>query len=419
MIGIITSIASASIAAACYMRFESQRIAGRRAPWTNTEKNSVKKPLEPKESLMTTIESQITADTIADNTPADNISTREPESPKPPPLPKGVPQSAILSLPPLPPQIRARLLRASGDELPEDLQKDYDNVVEGEPLNIRTSIYGPNAKPPRRDKESEGVSVDMMLMPSLSPATSLTEMPPAPPTPIPLDIPLEEEEPLSQASNKEEEVKPEVAPKSPPELRNEDQHHSREPLLDESTETLQIKTSPDINYKPIPLPTRKFKIEGLREDDFLGKFIGFVWWFLFISSRVLALAIFAFFYPWVFAVIVIIHYIGMVTYLFKCEKSSSNSTSLIRLGLGFVYLICFIEIRTKFKSPKTFTFAFIAICVIQNVLSSLAWYFYAEWTSWWFLYAFFLILITLFLSLLTMGFYFLILKPAKHDIYTN
>lgn len=396
---------------------------------------------------MTTIESQMTSDTAAENSPAEHPAEDGSDSPKPPALPKGVPQSAILSLPPLPPQIRARLIKASGDELPEELQKDFEgSVVDGEPLNIRTSIYGPNAKSPVRDKETrDETTLDFSILPPLSPAPSLPDAPPPPP-PIPLDIPLDDDEDLPEPppdprdlKTEEEIAEPPVADpptefSNPPEEENPspdrsptvettriEEHLSSEPLLEKSaTATFQIKpTSPVKSYTAVPLPTRKWKIEGLGEDDFLGKFIGFVWWFLYITSRVIALACLAFFYPWLFGVVVLLHYSAMVYYLFQCEKSDDPSTKALRIGLGFVYLFCFIEIRTRFQNPKTFTVCFVAAGAAENILTSIAWYFFGVWSSWWFVYAFFLIISGLILSTMAMGLYFIILKPSTRDVYVD
>lgn len=419
------------------MRFESQRLAGRRTPWSLKNPESEKLGLKSKVSLMTTIESQITADTLAENSPHIEEPEEPPklESPKQPQLPKGVPQSAILSLPPLPPQIRAKLIKASGDELPEELRNEYDTVVDGEPLNIRTSIYGSDAKSPMKNKEpAEEFSLELEPPRSISPATSFSEVPP-PPLPFPLDIPPDDD--LSEKDNNDSENKTEdhslmdhndneskmktaspSAEDSPIMEKPIEEHLSREPLIDDLPTPVHEKSSPK-HFQPIPLPTRKWKVEGLEEDDFLGKFIGFIWWFLFITSRVLTLATLAFFHPWMFGIVVLLHYFGMVTYLFNCEKSKESSTTLLRLGLGFVYLFCFVEIRTRFKNPNTFTLLFVVVGIIENTLSSAAWYFFAEWSSWWFLYAFFIIITSMILSILSMGLYFLTLKPPTQDIYTN
>ncbi|KAK6623355.1 hypothetical protein RUM43_009207 [Polyplax serrata] len=434
-LSITTSIASAAIAASLYMRFESQRLAGRRTPWEVSNGESEKSGLKSKMSLMTTIESQITADTLAEKSPTvDEPEEDLPPSPKQPQLPKGVPQSAILSLPPLPPQIRAKLIKASGDELPEELQKEYDGCIEGEPLNIRSSIYVSEGKSPMKDKDPlEDLPSEAERANSASPASSLPDAPP-PPLPYPFDIPLDEEneDRENESENKtrdqslmdqstEVEAKMKTASpsadQSPTIEKPLEEHLSREPLIDDTPTHGKELSSKD--FQPIPLPTRKWKVEGLVEDDFLGKFIGFIWWFLFITARVLAMATFAFFYPWVFIIVFLLHYFGMVSYLFNCEKSKESSTKLLRLGLGFVYLFCFVEIRTRFTNPNTFTLLFVIVGIVENTLSSVAWYFFADWSSWWFLYAFFFVITSMILSILSMGLYFLILKPPTQDIYTN
>lgn len=437
----MTSIASVAIAACLYMRFESQRLAGRKTPWSLKNEESEKSGLKSKISLMTTIESQITADTIADNSPTveETEEKIKPESPKQPQLPKGVPQSAILSLPPLPPQIRARLIKASGDELPEDLQKDYDDNLDGEPLNIRTSIYGFEGKSPLKERQSlEEQPFDAEQPNSLSPAKSLPDVPP-PPLPYPLDIPNDDE--ISEKYNNDSDDKPEdqslmdqsnlieskivtaspSAEQSPTIEKPIEEHLSREPLIDDMSTPEHVKggNTSVKNFQPIPLPTRKWKIQGLVEDDFLGKLIGFIWWFLYITARVLSLATLAFFYPWVFGALIFFHYFAMVGYLINCAKAQKSSLTFLHLGLGFVYLLCFVEIRTRFQNPNVFTLSFVIVGLVENTLSSAAWYFFAEWSSWWFLYAFFFIITSMILSILSMGLYFLILKPPTQDIYTN
>lgn len=435
-----------AIAAAVYMRFETKRTAGKTAPWA-FEQRPTKIGLGQKESLMTTIDSQITSDT-GEDTPEQN------GSPKPPPLPKGVPQSAILSLPPLPPNIRARLLKASGDDLPEDLQKEVSG--DQQHLNIRSSLYNDHAG----GQKSEVESLDFTItLPPLSPALARvhspdeSEVPRAlspdgseplspdgslPPSPLP---PLPPSPPDGGSPLHEAPLPP--LPDSPPPSLEQDpdeesyegsvheaptneatgtttpdtnlaEHPSREPLIDQSTASLHEKPSPFTSpVKKKQVPCKDIQIEGLSEDEMIGKIIAFVWWYFFILSRTLTLSTLAFFYPWAFAIISLLHYLGMTSYLFSCGDSERTSTKILRFSLGFVFLFCFIEVRDRFRDPRSFAMGFVVLCSLENLVSSVVWFLLAAWTSWWFLYTFYLINVSLMVSILAMGLYHTILKPTN------
>lgn len=383
---------------------------------------------------MTTIDSQITSDT-GENSPDHD------GSPKPLPLPKGVPQTAILSLPPLPPTIKARLLKASGEESPDEQKQQ---TADNQSLNIRSSLYNDNA-----GGKGEMESLDFSItLPPLSPAMNrmnspdgsedpispdrslppspLPPLPPSPPDGSPLHEPplppLPDSPPPSPEQDPDDESYEGSVHEAPtneatgtttPET-NLAEHPSREPLIDQSTETMQEKPLRAQTPTKAKLPNRDdLQIEGLTEEEFVGKSIAFVWWLFFILSRVLTLATLAFFYPWAFAIISALHYLGMTSYLFSCGDADRTSTKVLRFSLGFVFLFCFIEIRDRFRDPRSFAIGFVVLCSLENVISSIVWFLLAAWTSWWFLYTFYLINVSLMLSLLAMGLFHVILKPAN------
>ncbi|KOX76413.1 hypothetical protein WN51_12094 [Melipona quadrifasciata] len=74
----------------------------------------------------------------------------------------------------------------------------------------------------------------------------------------------------------------------------------------------------------LKVPQRRYSTKGLEEDDPVGKFLSFLWWFFFILARILTIATFYEFYPLYLSIVLGIHY-------------------------GLIYIVSLIEYRIKFK----------------------------------------------------------------------
>jgi len=106
----------------------------------------------------------------------------------------------------------------------------------------------------------------------------------------------------------------------------------------------------------LKVPKRKYSEKGLEEDDPIGKFLSFLWWFFFILARVFTIAVAYEFYPTTVLTIISLHYCIMLAYLFYYSKYYDVITFVVNLWLGLVYIFSLIEYRIKFKYADWWTY---------------------------------------------------------------
>jgi hypothetical protein len=163
----------------------------------------------------------------------------------------------------------------------------------------------------------------------------------------------------------------------------------------------------------IELPTRKIKsqLNGMEEDDALGKSVAFLWWYFFIFSRILSLAACANFQPYAMFT-VLVHYIIIMAHLLHQTGFPSIYKVFIQLCLGYVFTFCFIEFRYKIKNVIVFYTSYFSLMLIEIMAMSLSWYFsFEEMESFWYQYTFTIIFGSYAISCLCMASYLTILKP--------
>lgn len=186
-----------------------------------------------------------------------------------------------------------------------------------------------------------------------------------------------------------------------------------EKLVSRSNENLAEST------ETIKVPSRRYSKKGLEEDDPVGKFLSFLWWFFFISARILSVAIFYEFYPIYLFIVLGIHYALMLTYLFYYSKYYDVITFFVNLWLGLVYTFSLIEYRIKFKYADKWVLPYYVFVLLQNTLLTLVWYIYAEWDGFWYSYIFYIIFTCMALCILSTTVYHALLKPKKCRVYTS
>ncbi|XP_015584724.1 uncharacterized protein LOC107262737 isoform X1 [Cephus cinctus] len=167
------------------------------------------------------------------------------------------------------------------------------------------------------------------------------------------------------------------------------------------------------------LPQRKYSTKGLEEDDPVGRFMAFLWWFLFILSRILSIAVFYEFYPEILGIVIAVHYALMLAYLFYYSKDYEVTTVCINLWLGLVYIFSVIEYKIKFKYPDKWLLGYYTLVMLQNTFLSIVYYFYANWESFWYMYIFFITLGSMGLCILSTTVYFVLFKPKTRRIYSS
>lgn len=169
-----------------------------------------------------------------------------------------------------------------------------------------------------------------------------------------------------------------------------------------------------------PLPTRRKMIEGIEQDDFIGKSVSFTGWVLFLIMRILSLSVFSVFYLKATLHLLYIHYILMVLCLFYETKFHEKIERIyFYLFLGYIYIFSILEFKIKFVHVRQWYSGYVGFVFTQNIVISMIWYGFADFNSWWFHYLFALIIGSGMLSLACLLFYYFLLKPADKILFEN
>lgn len=169
----------------------------------------------------------------------------------------------------------------------------------------------------------------------------------------------------------------------------------------------------------LQVPKRKYSEKGLQEDDPMGKFLSFLWWFFFILARVFAISVAYEFYPVAVLAVVGVHYVAMLAYLFYYSKYYDAIACIVNLWLGLVYVFSLIEYRIKFKYADWWTLPYYACVIAQNTALTLAWYVNADWDGFWYTYIFYAIFVCMTLCVLSSALYYAMFKPKKCRVYSS
>lgn len=176
----------------------------------------------------------------------------------------------------------------------------------------------------------------------------------------------------------------------------------------------QTDSAPDLK-----IPRRKYSEKGLEEDDPMGKFLSFLWWFLFILARVLAIAVAYEFYPSYVLATLGVHYAAMLIYLFYYAKYYDVITFFVNLWLGLVYVFSLIEYRIKFKYANMWSLPYYVFVIVQNTALTLVWYVNADWDGFWYTYTFSAIFASMALCVMSSAMYHALFKPKKCRVYSS
>lgn len=169
-----------------------------------------------------------------------------------------------------------------------------------------------------------------------------------------------------------------------------------------------------------PLPTRRKMIEGIEQDDFIGKSVSFTGWVLFLIMRILSLSVFSVFYLKATLHLLYIHYFLMVLCLFYETKFHEKIERIyFYLFLGYIYIFTILEFKIKFVHVRQWYSGYVGFVFTQNIVISMIWYGFADFNSWWFHYLFALIIGSGMLSLACLLFYYVLLKPADKILFEN
>lgn len=193
-------------------------------------------------------------------------------------------------------------------------------------------------------------------------------------------------------------------------------------IVNESSEAAkpeELTEKPTERLSTLIIPKRKQSTKGLEEDDPVGKFVSFLWWFLFILPRVISIAIFFESFPFYLLGILGAHYALMLAYLFYYAKYQDATTFFVNLWLGLVYIFSMIEYRIKFKYADKWIVSYCTFVMLQNIALTIVWFYYGEWTGFWYTYAFAITFISMGLCISSSAVYHTFLKPGKRRVYAS
>uniref|UniRef100_A0A7G3B391 XK-related protein n=1 Tax=Lutzomyia longipalpis TaxID=7200 RepID=A0A7G3B391_LUTLO len=172
------------------------------------------------------------------------------------------------------------------------------------------------------------------------------------------------------------------------------------------------------NEDGISLPTRRKMINGIEQDDILGKTVAFMGWVLFLLMRMLALSLFAVFYVKATGYLCLSHYLLMLIWLFiETRFHEKAERDLFYIFLAYVFIFSIIEFKIKFRNIRIWYLLYCGIVLTQNVVITLWWYITDEFQSWWFHYLFTMILLSGALSIGCLVTYYIILKPRDKVLF--
>lgn len=171
----------------------------------------------------------------------------------------------------------------------------------------------------------------------------------------------------------------------------------------------------------ILLPTRKKVIEGIENDEMLGKFISFLGWAMFILMRMMSLSAFAVFYPMECAYLCFAHYLFMLICLgYETRLKEKWQRSMFYVVLAYIFIFNLMEFKIKFKNIRSWYIGYFSLVLLQNITMTIVWYGYSTFPeNWWFEFMFSIIVQSGISSIICMLLYFYYLKPKDKAFFIN
>lgn len=170
----------------------------------------------------------------------------------------------------------------------------------------------------------------------------------------------------------------------------------------------------------VPVRIRTTAIKGIEQEDGVSKFVAFISWFLFLGSRMLALAVFSFFYLNACLYICVAHYLVIVIFLMWNSWHESVNRKIFYFFLGYIYVFCIIEFKMKYRKVRLWYGLYFILVTSENLVMTAIWFWSGLWAgdqAFWFNFMALVILFSSVFSYLCFLIYFLILKPKSLTMY--
>lgn len=331
VLSIVAGLLTMAFVTGSYQRFESQHIVGRAYPWSTAaqiawQRHRLQCTTEPPRPVRATLESM------------------------------GV---GYAQIPPLAEDVATKSLHLGEFNLNDEIASiSSDEENEDGPHKVRHFLA-------QRSIESNQDTVDEVLM------DRTPHAPPPPPPPLQLGLPT-----VGVVMNRMSTFTEMMLLRTELYLRD---HVPRVPdnfhLNHQQKAAEAAPDHPDGGDAELLMPTRRPMLDGIEQDDFLGKTVSFCAWYLVLLQRMIALSGFAYFHPLACLYFGIAHYALMLVALLVETRLHEKAERLaFYLFLAYVYVFCIIEFKIKFRRPRRTLVAYAVLVMVQNVAMS-AWWF--------------------------------------------
>uniref|UniRef100_A0A0A9Z9J6 XK-related protein n=1 Tax=Lygus hesperus TaxID=30085 RepID=A0A0A9Z9J6_LYGHE len=157
------------------------------------------------------------------------------------------------------------------------------------------------------------------------------------------------------------------------------------------------------------LPVRRRWTKVMDEDNPIGKVAAFLFWFLFLLGRILALVIAAWFHPLIVLGVCAGHY--FFTLLYILPSPDCKSSIPLKILMSFVFIFCLVEVGIQFRKSFLFYGLFFIFSCVENLSLTLLWVLWAKWEGFWYYYALYFMGLTHVLAIMFAGLYVKYFRP--------
>ena len=172
-----------------------------------------------------------------------------------------------------------------------------------------------------------------------------------------------------------------------------------------------VQDEPDI-----PRRVPRSYMRGLEPQDATAALVHFLGWYMFFVCRLLSIACFINFFPFVAIIILFSHYQVMLLFLIVPQASTVKRGFYI--FLAFIYLFCLMEFKIRFRHVRVWHVFWIIVCTIETVVFTGLWACIDNnLHEWWKLFIVKVVVISLFLSYMCFLVYFVLLQPRETIVY--
>ncbi|XP_058811400.1 uncharacterized protein LOC131676301 [Topomyia yanbarensis] len=180
------------------------------------------------------------------------------------------------------------------------------------------------------------------------------------------------------------------------------------------------KVQNQVDGDTVSLPCRKQMINGIEEDDLIGKSVAFAGWVTFLLMRMIALSVFYVFFPTYFWMVCLNHYLLMIAcIIYEVRFHEKLERYYFYLFLAYIYMFSLLEFKIRFIHVRTWYIGYIVVVFAENIVLSILWYNLGSFESWWFDFLHYITICSGILSILCFLFYYAFLKPKDKLLFVN